>query len=175
MFFTMLGNAESRPHLWGKALPMGYPDTPTPDFGYCLECGDIIEYGHGRTDRKFCSAGCKNRWHNRRKALSWRIYENKILKTLEKNHFILERMLRIGLTSIDRMSLSRMGFDFNYVTSYHKLGQRSVFSVFDITYEATPSRVSRIACRRIGPEEEEEGAASEKEAKQPASAASADL
>ena len=45
-------------------MPMGYTITQDPGIGYCLECGDIIEYGHGRTDRKFCSDGCKNRWQN---------------------------------------------------------------------------------------------------------------
>jgi len=136
-----------------KAMPMGYETIQAAGFGYCLECGDIIEYGHGRTDRKFCSAGCKNRWHNKRKAHSWRAYQHKVLRALEVNHTILDRLMRIGLTSIDRMSLSQMGFDFNYVTSFHKIGQRSVFCVFDITYEATPSRILHIDSRLGGQEE----------------------
>ena len=160
-----------------KAMPMGYETIHAAGFGYCLECGDIIEYGHGRTDRKFCSADCKNRWHNKRKARSWRAYQHKVLRTLEENHTILDRLMRIGLTSLDRMSLGQMGFDFNYVTSYHKIGQRSVFSVFDITYEATPSRILHISSRLCGPEEGTgEGVASEKKGtRRPSSAVSADL
>ena len=147
------------PTFGTKWLPMGYETGHS--FGHCLECGDIIEYGHGRPDRKFCSSDCKNRWHNKRRAVSWLAYAHKVQKVLARNHDILERLLQIGLTSIDRMSLGRLGFDFNYVTSYHKIGQRNVYGVYDITYEATPSRIFRITSRWNGREEEtEEGAAS---------------
>jgi len=166
----------SCPTFGAKALLMEYDSGQHSHFGYCLECGDIIEYGHGRPDRKFCSAGCKNRWHNRRKAQSWRAYQHKVLKVLEENHDILDRLRRIGISSIDRMSLGQLGFDFNYVTSFHKIGQRSVYSVFDITYEATPSRILHITSRWNVPEEGTgEGASSKKRAKQPSSAVSADL
>lgn len=158
-------------------MPMGYTTTQDPGFGYCLECGDIIEYGHGRTDRKFCSDGCKNRYHNRRKTQSWHVYQHKVLKVLEDNHDILERLLHIGVTSIDRVSLGHLGFDFNYVTSFHKIGQRSVYSVYDITYEATPSRIRHISSRWKGTEEEGtgEGVTSKKGLKRPSSAVSAGL
>lgn len=165
----------SSPTFGGKALPMGYDIDHTPGFGHCLECGDIIEYGHGRPDRKFCSTGCKNRYHNKRKAVSWRVYQHKVQKVLEVNHDILDRLLHIGLTSIDRMSLVRLGFDFNYVTSYHKIGLRNVYCVYDITYEATPSRIFHITSRWDGLEEgTEEGAASQKRPRRPSSAVSAD-
>lgn len=158
-------------------MPMGYTITQDPGIGYCLECGDIIEYGHGRTDRKFCSDGCKNRWHNRRKAQSWHVYQHKVLKVLEGNHDILERLLHIGVTTIDRVSLGHLGFDFNYVTSFHKIGQRSVFSVYDITYEATPSRIRNISSRWNGADEEGtgEGVTSKKSLKRPSAAVSAGL
>ena len=164
----------SSPTFGAKSLPMGYDTNQDPGIGHCLECGDIIEYGHGRPDRKFCSASCKIRWHYKRKARSWQAYQHKVLKALEDNHSILERLHRIGVYSIDRMSLGQLGFDFNYVTSYHKIGQRSVYSVYDITYEATPSRILHISSRWCEQEEETgEGAVSGKKPKRPSSAASA--
>lgn len=142
---------------------MGYDTIHDPGACHCLECGDIIEYGHGRTDRKFCSEGCKNRYHNKRKALSWRTYQHKVLKALEANHDILEQLLDMGITSIDRMSLEQLGFDFNYVTSYHKIGQRNVYSIFDYTYETTPSRIRNITSRwKMTETGTEEGAVSRK-------------
>ncbi len=145
------------PTFGAKSLLMGYKTSQDPDFGYCLECGDIIEYGHGRPDRKFCSSSCKNRYHNKRKPLSWRAYQHKVLRTLDDNHDILERLLAIGVTSLDRMSLGQLGFDFNYVTSFHKMGQRSVYSVYDLSYEATPSRIQHLTRLRSMTEEEPEG------------------
>ena len=143
---------------------MGYleKEGTAEGIGYCLACGDVIEYGHGRPDRKFCSPACKNRWHNQRKAQSWRRYEQRVLRILEDNHEILDKLIRIGLSSIDRISLSRLGYDFNYVTSYHKVGHRDLYSCFDITYEATPSRIFRLASHWNGGKGEEpgEGAAS---------------
>lgn len=156
---------------------MGYPTEEGSRFGYCLECGDIIEYGSGRPDRKFCSCGCKNRWHNRRKARSWERYRLKIQRVLEVNHAILDRLLSVGVTSIDLISLDRLGYDPNYVTSFHKVGHRNLYSCYDITYEATPSRIMHLASNRNGQDqyaEEEEGAAPKKQAKRPSAAVSGD-
>jgi len=147
----------------GMLMGYGKTDSPASGIGYCLECGDIIEYGHGRTDRKFCSSTCKNRWHNKRRTQPWQRYQQKVLKALETNHGILSRLLRIGVTSIDRVSLGQMGYDFNYVTSYHKVGHRNLFCCYDITYEATPSRIMHLMSRWKGSEEADgEGAASDK-------------
>jgi len=110
----------------------------------CLECGDIIEYGSGRLDRKFCSPGCKNRYHNRKKAVSWHRYQEKVGKILENNHEILEHLVNMGVTSIERRSLKQLGYNYDYVTSYHKIGIRNTYSCYDITYEATPSRILHI-------------------------------
>ncbi len=151
---------------------MGYLDKDsTEGISYCLACGDIIEYGQGRRDRKFCSPGCKNRYHNKRKAQSWERYQQKIQKTLDNNHKILSKLLQIGLTSIDLVSLGRLGYNFNYVTSYHKAGRRSLYSCYDITYEATPSRICHLESHWDSGTgmETEEGAVSESEAPKPLS------
>ena len=84
----------------------------------CLECGDRIEYG--RQDKKFCCETCKNRYNNRR-ARGSRGIKVKVLSALEKNHNILERVLKLGLDNISVAELRQMGFNFDYVTSYHKV------------------------------------------------------
>ena len=158
---------------------MGYLTKDSSEgINHCLACGDIIEYGLGRQDRKFCSPGCKNRYHNKRRAQSWERYQQKIQKTLEDNHKILSKLLQLGLTSIDLVSLGRLGYNFNYVTSYHKIGRRSLYSCYDITYEATPSRILHLESHwdsGSGLETEEGAVSVPEELKQRGCAVSGDL
>lgn len=108
----------------------------------CLQCGG--EIGPGRPDRKFCSDGCRNRWHNKRKYPLREQLEGMVLQTLDRNHSILDRLLRIGIRSIDLVSLSQMGFDIQYVTSYKRVGRHHVYACFDFQYEMTPSRIKKL-------------------------------
>lgn len=122
----------------------------------CLECGRYV--GYGRPDRKFCCRECKNRWHNRNRVNSWRAEQARILRILENNHRILERMLRMGFQSVDRVTLLQMGFHPEYVTSFQKLGRICQCGCYDILYESTPSRIFRLHSQskyRMAGEEEE--------------------
>ena len=108
----------------------------------CLCCGDPIPYG--RPDRKFCSTRCKNRWHNRRRYPSREIVEQRVIRILEQNHAILDRLLRLGIRSLDRMTLLNLGYNPNYVTSYRKTGVHHQYACFDIHYEQTPTRIKKM-------------------------------
>ena len=107
----------------------------------CLECGDRIEYG--RQDKKFCCETCKNRYNNR-KARGSRGIKVKVLSALEKNHNILERVLKLGLDSISVAELRCLGFNFDYVTSYHKVRRHDEFGCFDISFTVVSDRVISI-------------------------------
>ncbi|MBO8485520.1 MAG: hypothetical protein IAB78_03745 [Bacteroidetes bacterium] len=108
----------------------------------CLECGDEIHYG--RTDRKFCCESCKNRYNNR-KARDGRATRLKVMNALNKNHDILERMLKLGLASMDLLELKHLGFDPDYVTSYRKSRRHDEFCCFDIRYVLTPTRICSVS------------------------------
>ena len=109
---------------------------------HCLECGDPLVYG--RANRKFCSEACKNRYHNRRKSISWERYKQKVIRTLERNHGILSALMAAGLKSVDVIDLAQMGFNFNYITSYRRNGRRHRFCCFDIRYDIYGDRVVDI-------------------------------
>ena len=118
---------------------MGY-DTERRE-SRCLECGDMIEYG--RQDRKFCCTSCKNRFNNRRTRGS-KAVKARILNALEKNYAILERLLKLGMTSLSAAQLRQLGFNFDYVTSYHKVRRHDEFCCFDISVTVMASRVISI-------------------------------
>lgn len=108
----------------------------------CLQCGgEILQ---GRKDRKFCCEECKNRWHNKRRYPARAQLEGTILRILDRNRSILDRLLKMGIDSIDLFTLSRLGFDNTYVTSYRKIGRRNIYGCFDLQYEMTPSRIRRL-------------------------------
>ena len=108
----------------------------------CLCCGDLILYG--RPDRKFCSSTCKNRWHNRQKYPAQELVERRIIRILRRNHDILDRLIRLNIRSLDRITLMDMGYHPDYVTSYRKVGIKHLFTCFDIHYEQTPTRIKKI-------------------------------
>ena len=107
----------------------------------CLECGDEIMYG--RTGRKFCSDSCKNRYHNRKYHYS-RSVRLHVLGALDKNYSVLEKLLRLDIRSISLGDLAQMGYNKEFVTSYHKVGGHDEYRIFDIKYCCSSSRVFRI-------------------------------
>ena len=112
-----------------------------PDRPVCLECGDEIAYG--RKGRKFCSETCKNSYHNRKHHYS-RSVRLRILGTLDRNYTILERLLRLDIRSISLGDLAQMGYNKEFVTSYHKVGGHDEYRCFDIKYCCSSSRIFKI-------------------------------
>lgn len=108
----------------------------------CLECGDEILYG--RTDRKFCSEECKNRFNNR-KSRNSRVAKLRTLNALEKNHRILDRLLKAGMDSIEIILAKQMGFDPDYVTSFHSPGGIAEYCCFDIRYRMDGTMITGMS------------------------------
>ncbi|MCD8207292.1 MAG: hypothetical protein LUD72_05080 [Bacteroidales bacterium] len=107
----------------------------------CLECGDAIEYG--RQDKKFCCDNCKNKFHNRRTRGSKRA-KLKILSSLERNYSILDKLLKINVTSMSVLELQHLGFNFDCVTSVQRIRRHNVFLCFDISFTVIADRVTSI-------------------------------
>ena len=112
-----------------------------PATAVCLECGDPIAYG--RMDKKFCSAACKNRYHNKvaRDRHSVRL---KVVNILERNYAILESLAEMGTTSIRIADISLMGFNKEFMTSCRKAGSHMECWCFDISYICTATRIFNI-------------------------------
>ena len=114
--------------------------------GRCLECGDILPYG--RSDMKFCSQSCRSRWHYERDGRA-KVVRMKVIGALDRNHAILESLLDAGVTRIDIPDLGQMGYNFDCITSYHKVRNRNEYRCFDIKYYMSDSSVFKLErCRR---------------------------
>ena len=108
----------------------------------CLNCGREIPIG--RPDKKFCNTDCKNRYHNRKKKQHRGVVEQRVLRILERNHSILDKLERLGIHSVDHYTLIGLGYNLEYVTSYRKSGVHHQYACFDIHYEQTPTRIKKI-------------------------------
>ena len=110
----------------------------------CLECGEPIRYG--RTDKKFCSEECKNRYHNQL-ANNYLKLHSKIMHTLDKNHRILAHCLANGLSSVSLGDAIQWGFNPDFVTGVDRNRLRPEYRCFDIKYlrsETTLYHISKI-------------------------------
>lgn len=111
---------------------------------HCLCCGTEIYYG--RKDKKFCSAQCKDKYHNFGKH-HFEDARMKIHRAMHKNYMILNDLLRAGVSQIPLSDMVAMGFNPEYVTSYSKLRSGVLLSCYDISFKLSDSRVFNI--RRI--------------------------
>lgn len=109
----------------------------------CLECGSPLP--PGRSDMKFCCVRCKSRWNYRSSGFS-NGFKLKVLNAINRNYSILASLLEDGIVSIDIPDLSARGFDFDCVTSYHKVRCHHEYRIYDIKYFKSDSRVFCI-CR----------------------------
>ncbi|MBO4340259.1 MAG: hypothetical protein J5835_02370 [Bacteroidales bacterium] len=111
---------------------------------FCLQCGSPIEPDSGRQDRKFCSVACKNKYHNAGRQMVSRRYRQRVMRILDNNYFILRRLLSMGVKALDVTTMKQMQFNFEFSTSYNKIGRRQLYTCYDVQYELTPSRVVNI-------------------------------
>lgn len=117
----------------------------------CPQCGKLLVYG--RVDRRFCSVACKNLWHNRLRYPAHEKEIKRVLRILNNNRDVLDRLLRVGITHLDRVSLEHMGFNVNYFTSMYRYRKHYVYTCLDIRYVLTPTRIKNISFLWEGEEE----------------------
>ena len=107
----------------------------------CLECGDVLPYG--RRDMRFCSTSCKNRWHYQKNG-NLKGLRMKTIGAIDRNYSILESLLESGISSIDIPDLGQMGYNFDCVTSYHKVRNHDEYRCYDIKYYMSGSRIFKL-------------------------------
>ena len=124
-------------HFWGAMKEYHKELKPFK----CLYCGTI---SYGRADRKFCSADCKNKWHNEQ-TRTMRALRSKTITALGHNYNILSEALARGEMSIDLLTMEDRGFHPGYITGYlpRRYGPDS-YRCFDICYCQSSSRIYRI-------------------------------
>ena len=110
----------------------------TPAENRCRECGKRLP--PGRSDMKFCCPECKNRWHNQRTS-RYRNCRLRVLNGLERNHRILERMLSLGIRSVDMMEMLSQGFTPEYCSSCRRVKGHLEYACYDIRYFISPVRL----------------------------------
>ena len=98
----------------------------------CLVCGDGFR---GRSDKKFCSAHCRNAYNNERNKDHSNLLRN-INNRLRKNYRILGSFtLNGGKTRTTKQRLIDKGFDFDYMTNHYVTKKGTVYYfVYDLGY-----------------------------------------
>lgn len=107
----------------------------------CLECGKEM-YG-GRSDKKFCSLGCKNKYHNQHVSDNTR-YREKVVTHLNVNYRILSALIRQGVSSIGLNELETLGFRVSLITGCSRYRNHSVMHCYDICYCQSDSRIFKL-------------------------------
>ena len=100
-------------------------------------------YG-GRSDKKFCSRDCRNSYHNKTYRDS-RLIKHRITAALSRNHDVLSKLLKMGVTAMSLPDLAQMGFIPEYMTSFIKVGPRTECRCYDIRYYITPTRIFSLS------------------------------
>ena len=68
----------------------------------------------------------------------------RVLGILDRNHEILEGLLRMGITSIDAGDLAQMGYNNDYATAFYKTRRRTEIRCFDIKYYCSENKIYSI-------------------------------
>ena len=100
---------------------------------FCKMCKAPIQ---GRSDKLFCSTGCKNEYHIRLRQVT-RQATRKIDSILHRNRSILLEIMGKNSTQkkIPRITLDKKKFNFSYITSYHINNQgKTVNHVYDFSW-----------------------------------------
>ena len=110
----------------------------------CACCGDRIR---GRSDKRFCDDGCRNRWHNQnRRAPKMSDRARSVQRQLIKNRSILLTLLQTRKRClVKRETLIRAGFYFEVYSHKTKYSGRVRTYCLDVGY-----RRRGVGCVEIG-------------------------
>ena len=108
---------------------------------HCLECGEPI---YGRSDKKFCTISCKNRYHGQMRRWHNQLYAN-TMECLNNNYDILENLYRLHRTSCPITDLCDMGFRPEHVThKVEKKGKHLEYRCFDFVYNMSGNKLFNL-------------------------------
>ena len=108
---------------------------------HCLECGEPL---YGRTDKKFCSCGCKNKYHGSLRAGRQAVI-NAAMRSLERNYRILESIYMLNSTACPIERLTVMGFQPDFVTHRVRKNKKHLeYRCFDFVYNLSSSKLFNL-------------------------------
>ncbi len=112
----------------------------------CLQCGKSV---YGRSDKKFCSADCRNEFNNLRyKEEKKAVIE--INRILMRNRKILKQLNPEGKMVISSDLLLKSGFDLEYYTnSYTTKSGREYRYCYDYGYYYDEEKDSYLLVKRL--------------------------
>ncbi|MAY23930.1 MAG: hypothetical protein CMC74_14205 [Flavobacteriaceae bacterium] len=97
----------------------------------CPECGEQIR---GRSDKKFCSDGCRNAYNNSLNRDSKNLVRT-VNNRLRKNYRILTSQNPQEKTKVAKATLLKQGFQFDYFTgTYTTKSGNTYFYLYDQGY-----------------------------------------
>jgi len=94
----------------------------------CRNCGEEITFG--RTDKVYCTDACRIDYNNRlkmEKREETPEFVKKITGILTNNYQIMRKLNVRGKTVVTEQHLRDLGFNFNYLTSYHTTKKGDVY------------------------------------------------
>lgn len=109
----------------------------------CLQCEKQL---HGRSDKRFCSPGCKNAWNAARRRTTRSVTEQ-VDSILHRNREILAMLMGEKTTKmeVDRLVLDRAGFNFKYITGIYTNSQGKLYHyVYDFAWMEFSKQVVMI-------------------------------
>lgn len=90
----------------------------------CLECNTILE---GRSDKKFCNQHCKSSYYYQKNKNEKPSIFQEINKQLKLNRKILKKYNKSGLSTVQKSTLIKEGFNPKYFTHYWKNQRKQVY------------------------------------------------
>lgn len=89
----------------------------------CEKCGKPI---HGRLDKKFCNASCRNTFNNQVKRRDEQ-YILEVNRTIRKNRKILKTLSPIGKSTVRKEVLDALGYNFNIFSSMYRTSKGTIY------------------------------------------------
>lgn len=102
-----------------------------------MHCQHCTKKMTGRSDKKFCSAKCKNGFHKNLRAFNKSVV-NKIDGILHRNYSILVEMTKSKKhkqMKVPRINMEKAGFNFNYITGTYENNQGKTYHyIYDFAW-----------------------------------------
>ncbi len=108
----------------------------------CLECNQQF---NGRSDKKFCSDGCRNVHNNKKKEKSSEV--TTISYILKRNRQILAQMVGQQTKKATKEKLLQQGFNFYYFTNIDTTKGSSCYFCFEYGYHPLKDNYVRLVKR----------------------------
>ncbi|HKK77663.1 MAG TPA: hypothetical protein VJ953_21470 [Saprospiraceae bacterium] len=104
----------------------------------CITCQSRLR---GRSDQRFCSDYCRNRYHNLQKRKEHSFFR-KVNQILRRNRTILHQLASNYRIRVSAQELQAFGFHFDYCTSWQVTAEQQViFVCYDMAYQRSEEEV----------------------------------